>query len=248
MSIFTSPPLTTKYGFKEGDRHLGVWALQVFFDALGYQPGVLDGSFGPATKAAVERYQKSTGATVDGVVGPQTQSRIVRSCVVRAPGGTTIPKGLVEGQISAESGGLIAAANSQVAGGVDLGFTQRRVYGPPFDPSKVKDAINPLSNVSKSAADLLGRYKTFAARVGHGEYAWRLAALGHNWPSAADDLSRGWPLSTTRIATWVPAGTHFPDGTAVRTFRQWAEFYALGSHGHRWGGLVTGQAFGVPVR
>lgn len=248
MSIFTNPPRTTKYSFRKGDVHLGVWGLQVFFDNLGYGPGTLDGVFGAKTDAAVRRYQKATNAKIDGIVGPQTQGRIVRSCVARAPGGTSIPKGLVEGQIKSESGGLIAAVNSQVSGGVDLGFTQRRVYGPPYDPALVKAAISPLANVSRSATDLIGRYKTFSARVGKGEYAWRLAMLAHNWPSAADGLSRGRPISTTKRATWAPAGLKFPDGHAVTTWRDWAEYYALGSHTHRWPGMVTSLAYGVPVR
>jgi len=36
----------------------------------------IDGSFGPATKAAVIRFQKAFGLTVDGIAGPQTRAKL----------------------------------------------------------------------------------------------------------------------------------------------------------------------------
>ncbi|MFR9796018.1 D-Ala-D-Ala carboxypeptidase family metallohydrolase [Streptomyces sp. MS06] len=36
----------------------------------------IDGQFGPATKAAVVRFQKAYGLTADGIAGPQTYSKI----------------------------------------------------------------------------------------------------------------------------------------------------------------------------
>lgn len=252
MSLFSDPPRSTKYSFRRGDIHLGVWALQRFLGKLNYGPFAdlqfQTGFFGTVTEQEIRHYQAATGATVDGIVGPQTQARIVRSCVVRAPGGSKLPKGLIEGQINAESGRLLAAVNSAVAGGLDLGLTQRRVYGPPYKESDVKFAMDPLVNVSRSVDELLTRYESFKSRVGAGEYAWRLAALAHNWPSGADQLSRGRPLSTTRRATWAPAGTKFADGAQVYSYADWANYYAMGSRAHHHPGVVTSLAFGVPVR
>lgn len=247
MTIFTSPPTVTKYSFKKGDTHIGVWAIQRLLNTV-YSIGIPEtGFFGDITEGWVRRYQQDTSAFVDGVVGPETQARIVRSCVVRAPHGTSIPKGLLEGIIQAESGRYLAAVNSKISGGVDCGLTQRRVYGPPYDPELVKAAFDPIGNVSRSAGDLWDRYQVFAARVGRGEYAWRLAALAHNWPEGADVLSRGRQLSTTNHAWWAPPGTVFADGMPVISQSDWAKFYAMGSHFHQHRGLVTQLAYGVPT-
>src|ERR1051325_7899341 len=143
MSLFTDPPRPTKTLFKRGYTHLGVYALQKFLNKVyeGKMPTlVADGIFGAGTESGVKKYQADTGAEVDGVVGAQTQSRMVRSCVVRAPGGSDMPKGLLEGQIALESGGFICAVNASVPGGLDLGLTQRRVYGPPYDAQAVQNA------------------------------------------------------------------------------------------------------------
>lgn len=221
MSLFDSPPTTTKTSFQRGDYHLGVWALQSFLNDI-YE-GKLehlaeDGAFGVGTEFVVRKYQADVQAVSDGVVGPQTQGRMVRSCVVRT--GVVLPKGLLEGQIEVESGGYFAAANSKVVGGIDLGLTQRRCYGPPFDPTKVKEAINPIPTVTVSAVEL----NTWAIRYGVNRHPdcpfnrWQLAVLHHNWPWAAETYWKNGKLpSPGLIASWV---------TWTRmTYDQWAHYY-----------------------
>ncbi len=46
--------------------------LQVALVQIGYEPGPVDGRYGPASKAAVRAYQADAGLEVDGLVGPKT--------------------------------------------------------------------------------------------------------------------------------------------------------------------------------
>lgn len=39
---------------------------------LGYEPGQIDGAYGPHTRAAVRAFQKDAQIRIDGIVGPQT--------------------------------------------------------------------------------------------------------------------------------------------------------------------------------
>jgi N-acetylmuramoyl-L-alanine amidase len=69
-------------GFRLGDRTLyvqapllrgdDVRALQRKLDALGFDPGKQDGTYGPATDVAVRDFQRNVGEQPDGVVGLHT--------------------------------------------------------------------------------------------------------------------------------------------------------------------------------
>lgn len=50
--------------------------LQMELEYLGFYTGEIDGSFGPATEAAVKAYQKSVGLTADGSVGKDTRAKL----------------------------------------------------------------------------------------------------------------------------------------------------------------------------
>src|SRR5215211_7698128 len=62
------------YGHDAGSQP--VRALQSRLRRLGYEPGPIDGIYGPLTEAAVERFQGAQGLAVDGVAGPQTAARL----------------------------------------------------------------------------------------------------------------------------------------------------------------------------
>lgn len=60
-----------------GDKGMAVSDLQTKLNKLGYKLAV-DGSFGPATEAAVRDFQKKYGLEVDGIVGPITEAKITQ--------------------------------------------------------------------------------------------------------------------------------------------------------------------------
>lgn len=57
---------------RQGDRGIVVEGLQQQLLALGFDPGPIDGIFGPQTLDAVMRFQRVANLTVDGIVGPKT--------------------------------------------------------------------------------------------------------------------------------------------------------------------------------
>ena len=59
----------------ENDPEL-VKQLQQTLVAAGYDPGDVDGTYGPTTEAAVTAFQQDNGLSADGVVGPDTASAL----------------------------------------------------------------------------------------------------------------------------------------------------------------------------
>lgn len=68
------------YGWiwRPGSRGPGVRRLQADLRRLGYDPGPVDGVFGPATEAAVRALQAANGLRVDGMIWPRTIMAIWR--------------------------------------------------------------------------------------------------------------------------------------------------------------------------
>jgi mannan endo-1,4-beta-mannosidase len=57
---------------QEGSSGEAVKELQRALQRAGFDPGPIDGEFGPVTAAAVRSFQAARGLVVDGIVGPQT--------------------------------------------------------------------------------------------------------------------------------------------------------------------------------
>lgn len=65
------PPVPTAT-LKPGDSGPSVSRLQRALAAAGFSTGGVDGSYGPATKDAVARFQRAHRLAADGVAGPKT--------------------------------------------------------------------------------------------------------------------------------------------------------------------------------
>ncbi|MEC4818744.1 MAG: peptidoglycan-binding protein [Scytonema sp. PMC 1069.18] len=69
---------TTFVTLKEGSTGPAVTKLQQRLKTLSFYSGAIDGIFGPATKAAVIKFQQNNAVTVDGIVGLETEAAIQR--------------------------------------------------------------------------------------------------------------------------------------------------------------------------
>ena len=63
---------------RKGDKGQAVTEMQTLLMKLGYDLGSygVDGDFGKDTEAAVRRFQRDHGLTVDGICGPATQAAL----------------------------------------------------------------------------------------------------------------------------------------------------------------------------
>lgn len=90
------PPPTGCPTLRRGSR--GEWvrkAQRILADA-NFDPGPIDGIFGPLTETAVREFQRSKGLTVDGIIGPRTWAAMGVDCTTppipptpTCPSGTT---------------------------------------------------------------------------------------------------------------------------------------------------------------
>lgn len=84
-------PLFVTSPFLQGTDVLNV---QQLLAKAGYDPGTLDGVYGPATDHAVRLFQAKHGLTVDGIVGPKTRARLIGTKAKPAPAPLPPPKPL----------------------------------------------------------------------------------------------------------------------------------------------------------
>jgi len=236
VSFPPTPNQVTQAVIKRGDDGWPVYAVQRALAATG-RSVTADGDFGSKTEAKVKAAQKDLGLTADGIAGPKTQ----RAMCIEVADGLTIhglPSGLARSLMEGESGYYLSAVNWSIKGGVDCGPMQHRVFGPPYSPQVMFDSYD-IDHATRWALNTLDqRAETYfdmpavKRRSDALEYSIRLGLLAHNWPWAAQELASGRTLSATKEATWVPKGLKFDDGTAVHSYRDWAQFYAMGGpHG-----------------
>src|SRR5438128_6877919 len=75
VNSISSSSYTSGFGsgmLSRGSRGAAVSDLQQQLAAAGFDPGPIDGDFGPLTEEAVRAFQSARGLQVDGIAGPQT--------------------------------------------------------------------------------------------------------------------------------------------------------------------------------
>lgn len=215
------------YVLKKGLQGHDVWALQINLHAAGFAVS-MDGVFGMQTKTAVQRFQDDRKLSDDGVAGILTQRSLALKLIEPVQDHEKTPHGLIRGIVEGESGWVVGATNWSVAGGVDCGWAQRRVYEQDYDETHFERAFNGKVQFGILAQNLRGKKKEYFGRKGATTHkrAWELAVLYHNWPAAAGRLSQGLSIyfdasKDHRYAQWVASiGVK-----GVTSPAQWADYY-----------------------
>jgi hypothetical protein len=239
-------PAETKYSHQKRSKGIVVFAIQRALNDVMAAGLSEDGHYGSRTEGWAATFQEDHNLYADGIFGPASSQQMARN--LEALVTVVLPERLIEGFVEGESGGHIGAVNWSVAGGVDCSYLQRRVLDGSDEKTKER-AFDGRYQFTLMARTTRDRYRAFFERRSDhstqidyiqsgNERSWRLAALAHNWPYAADRLSWGHHISSAP-APWVPDGTTFQDGTYVKTFWDWARYYALGAPEHNHRGSVT---------
>lgn len=79
------PPPVPCPVLRQGSTGPAVVVLQQALKNAGFDPGPIDGIFGPKTHAAVLAFQRSKGLAVDGIVGPKTWAALGVPCTTPPP-------------------------------------------------------------------------------------------------------------------------------------------------------------------
>jgi hypothetical protein len=184
----------------------------------------LVGQFTAGLERAVKRFQTNHDLAADGVAGPVTQGTILLLASKAADEAAALPGGTTYGFAVYEGGGVLAATNWDVPGGVDCGPAQRRLGGPPFSGALLRSAFDPYVGLKWAAVLLRGRRDSYLERrpqLGR-RGALRTAVLAHNWPAGAEQIVRnGQVTSPDKAADW----TYNPNTGQPYTRGEWAEVY-----------------------
>lgn len=259
-TVCYSLPARTEYTYSREKysevAHQGVYALQLSLSQINPDLGVnfADGYFGERTEQAVKSYQSRRNLTADGIAGPATQKRVIVGWKNTAENTVAVKEGLLDGFCESEGGWLLAPVNWTVAGGVDVGAVQNRVYdlsgtdswpltgGIPsewllatvvFDPNKVAAALDSKARILDLGKDLLSRrtaYYKGTNSSGAVIYPYTKGNDRRSWEMAA--LYHNWPYAANLIAR----GGQLSDKEApwipqslkdqgINTYADWADYY-----------------------
>lgn len=203
------------YGYrplKQGVNGADTYALQTLLNGHGLNARlVLDGSFGPKTKAAVVVYQKGSGLVVDGIAGTDTQRHAAMQFLTFMA--SVVPFALLYGLLENESGFQLGNFTPRYRDGSwDRGIAQLNSVAK--EPSDALAFNVPVSCV-RLARELKERFDSYEPKVGERE-AWHFAAGSWNAPAWADAVVFDHHISAehrARLATYIDrACTYFDHG------------------------------------
>lgn len=189
---------------RRGDRGDAVAALQRSLTELGYDPGPIDGDFGPLTDSALRRFQEAVGLYADGACGPLTRAALERA--------TSDPSRAILGFTRALVGRTIAVDPGH--GGAEPGALSR--WG-----DREEDFTLDMGLKVKRYLEALGARVVMTR---HGDYA-----PGSDWDRTVDELvARASLANTNRADLFVSIHTNsYPQDPGVSGTMG---FYRAGSY------------------
>lgn len=208
--------------YRQGDDSWAVVPLQAALNRFGNQLA-LDGAFGPMTGGVVRAFQKHRGLVADAIAGARTQERLCISLSTAPARDEGLPVGLLRGLVENESSYMLAAFTPHPSGdGFDLG-----VYQDAYEGAGTQDAylhsLDVQGMAEQTAREIRGRHDRYRGGGAGERLAWECAALGHNWPVAADRMAKGRDPAPNADspAAWVEVAS----GGRLHTPREWANAY-----------------------
>jgi peptidoglycan hydrolase-like protein with peptidoglycan-binding domain len=160
----TSPQTTTSRTsdpvLRSGSKGAAVKTLQTKLKAAGFDPGPIDGSFGPKTKTALLAFQRANGLVADGICGPKTWARLNSTGAAKPPASTSPSTGTP----TLKKGAKGAAVTTMQTKLREAGFSPGAIDGS-FGPATQK-ALIAFQRANGLAADGVCGPKTWAALNG----------------------------------------------------------------------------------
>ena len=216
--------------YRRGDQGWQTAVLQQTLNGFGNRLA-LDGDFGPATETVARSFQSHRDLKVDGVIGAASQERMCLELATPAARRYNLPPGLARGALENESSFMLAAWTEHPSdAGFDLGAWQDS-YTSPGTQESYHASLNVSVMAYRTCETYRRSYDRYRVSGTASELAWQCAALYHNWPSAADRMSKG--LAPQRSGSDDPAGwVEQASGGRLRTPREWADAYIAAATKH----------------